>query len=423
MKKSALLASSLGNISEWYDFGLLSAFSAIFGNLFFPASDKRIATLEILLVFALGFLCRPLGGLLFGHFGDRVGRAATLRASILLISIPTLLMAFLPTYQQAGIWAPILLIILRLAQGISLGGEFTGIVIYLTEIAPKNHRALLASFAGNAANIGLLTASGITLLLHNLLTATQYQTFGWRLAFILGALGSWAIFYFRSTITETESFQDIKSKQKILRIPFLEALKKIPLVLLRTMILTMFNAVFYYTCFIYVQGYLVDTIHYSVNTALKIQASCLGTMLVLVPLGGMLCDRLGRRKTLILITTGLMISAIPCFYLLASKILLYAIIAMAIFTLLSSIEQGVTSVTIVEQYPTTMRYSGISVSYNLAQAIFGGTAPAIAALLILHTENPIAPGYYLMIVAAITLFTVLFSLRETRHISLCDNEA
>ena len=328
--------SSLGNISEWYDFGLLSAFSVIFGNLFFPASDKKVATLEILLVFALGFLCRPLGGLLFGHFGDRIGRTVTLRASILLISIPTLLMALLPTYQQVGIWAPILLIILRLIQGISLGGEFTGIVIYLTEIAPNKHRALLASFAGNAANVGLLAASGITLLLHSMLTVSQYQTFGWRLAFILGAIVSWGIFYLRKNFVETDSFQYIKTKQKILRLPFLEALKKIPEILVRTIILTMFNAVFYYTCFIYVQVHLVNVLHYPASTALKIQAGCLAAMLVLVPLGGMLCDRLGRRKTLILTTAGLMISAIPCFYLLASEVLFYAILAMAIFTLLNS---------------------------------------------------------------------------------------
>jgi MHS family proline/betaine transporter-like MFS transporter len=418
LKIKAVIASSLGNIFEWYDFALFSAFSNIFAHAFFPASDHNVALLQVFAVFAMGFLCRPIGAFLFGHLGDRIGRIVTLRLSIFAITIPTFLMALLPTYAEVGIYAPIALIVLRILQGISIGGEFTGIIIYLTEIAPDRHRALLASFAGTAANLGILMASGVVMLLHLLIPTTMYLQIGWRIAFLIGAGLGILLLYLRLGIQETDIFKTLLASNNIVRLPVWSAFKKTPGIMLKTVALVMLGAVLYYLCFVYLPDYLVDIVKLSRVTALQIQSVCILAMLLLVPLGAMLCDRIGRKKGFLYISGGLLLFALPCFYLLTSKLLVAVMLAMAIFTLLSSLEQGTTSATVVEQFPAALRYTGISISYNITQALFGGTAPVIALFLINYTHNPLAPAYYLMIIAAITLVTVLFFFTESKTRSL-----
>lgn len=404
---------SLGNFLEWYEFGLFSAFAPLFARLFFPTADHHIAVISVFAVFAIGFLCRPIGGIIFGHFGDKIGRVKTLRASILLITGSTFLMAFLPTYTQAGMYATISLVTLRLLQGISLGGEFTGIIIYLTEVAPEKRRAFVASFAGTAANLGLLSATAAAFILQQLLSSTHYYSYGWRLAFLLGGSISAWVMYSRWDLLETSVFKNILLKNKIVAVPLLKAFREIPGTMLRTVGLVMFGSVLYYTCYIYLQEYLVDVLHFSSLIALKVQMACIVSMLFLVPLGGIICDRLGRRRAFLLMTASLLVGILPCFYLLNSLVLGKVILAMAIFTLISSLEQGTTSATVVEQFPPALRYSGISLSYNLTQAIFGGTAPVVAAFLVLYTHNAAAPAYYLLFVAALSFMTALFSLVET----------
>lgn len=418
MKTPAILANSLGNIFEWYDFALYSLFSGVFTHLFFPTTSFHVAQLEVFGIFAVGFLCRPLGGLLFGHLGDRIGRIRTLRLSILVISIPALLMACMPTYAQIGIYAPILLIILRMLQGISIGGEFTGIIIYLTEMAPHNHRALLASCAGTAANLGILAAGGMAILLQTFLAGAQYYSFAWRIAFLVGAVLGMFLLYLRLGMTETEVFKHLLAEHKVVRAPIVTVFQKAPLIMLRTVGIAMLGSVLYYLCFIYIVNYFIDVVQLHKFLATKIQSTCILAMLLLVPLAGMLCDKLGRRKSFLLLAGGLLICAAPCFYLLTTKIFAAIILAMAIFTLLSSLDQGTTSATVVEQFPAALRYTGISISFNFTQAIFGGTSPLVAVFLLHITHNVLAPAYYLMLIAATTLFTVIFFLPETRYRSL-----
>lgn len=415
LNRSAIFASSLGNMIEWYDFGLLSAFSSLFATLFFPAHDPKTATLEIFGVFATGFIARPLGGFLFGHFGDKIGRALTLRLSILFIGIPTLLMVFLPTYQQIGIYAPILLICIRILQGISLGGEFTGVVIYLGEMAPNNHRAFITSFAGTAANCGILGGSLVAFLTHHYLSTQHFQTYGWRLAYLFGAIITWIIFFLRRNFVETDVFKKIYERHKIVNAPVSTVIKTIPGTMLKVACLALFGMVVYYMCFIYLQTYLVDFVHLNLEQAMTVQISCIVAMLVLVPLGGVLGDKWGRKNTFIVMTAAMLVLAIPCFYLLSSRILLNIILAMSAFTVLSSLDQGTGPATIVEQFPTPLRYSGLAVSYNITQAIFGGTAPFVAAFLMLHFSSTVAPAYYLLVVSLLTLLTVIFSLKETSN--------
>ncbi len=411
--RSAIVASSLGNIIEWYDFGLYSAFAAVFTKLFFPLDNPKIAMIKVFGIFALGFVCRPLGALIFGHFGDKVGRAKTLRATILLISIPTLLTAFIPSYQQIGIFAPTLLILFRLIQGISLGGEYSGNIAYLVEIAPKNHRAFIASFAPLAANIGILLSSLVVLLMQLFSSERYFTLYGWRLAFIIGVLLSWGVLYLRKSFTETAVFKELQQQHRVLSDPVTTLFKTIPFIMLRAIGLVALGAVFYYLCFVYLEVYLMQYGGLSHNLALTIISSCVAAMLILVPIGGLICDKIGRRYSYFIVAGGIAIYSIVGFKLLLTHHIINIIIAMSIFTLLSSLEQATTSVTVVEQFPANIRYSGVSISYNITQALLGGTSPVIAALLITLSKNTLAPAFYLAIIALITLMTAFFSLKRS----------
>lgn len=411
-----ITAVSLGNFLEWYDFGLFSAFAPLLAKLFFPETDHRTALLQVFLIFAVGFLCRPIGALLFGHFGDKVGRIKTLRTSILLISLPTVLIALLPTYEQIGIHASFWLLALRILQGISLGGEFTGIIIYLAETAPLQRRAFCASFAGTAANLGILGGMLVVFILSHTVSLAFYESLGWRLAFLSAGFISLFIVYARLSLLETPVFQGILKNHQLSALPILQAFKEVPFRMLKILGLTLFGSSLYYTCYIYLQSYWVEILHFSSQTSLFLQISSLTSMLLLVPLGGKLCDRWGRRKSFLGMTGFLLVAALPCFYLFKTGLILNAIIGMGVLTLISSMEQGTTSATVVEQFPPALRYSALSFSYNLAQALFGGTAPVIAASLLAYTHDPISPVYYLMFTSLMTFIVVFFTLKETAPI-------
>ncbi len=417
MRVSAVLASSLGNLLEWYDFGLFAGFSTLFARLFFPHTAPHVAILEVLGIYALGFVCRPLGALLFGHLGDRLGRVKTLRISIFLITLPTIAMGFAPTFAACGIYAPLFLVLLRLIQGISLGGEYTGIIIYLTEIAPKQHRALFACLASTVANLGLLLANGVAGLLQHFLSATAFETLGWRLAFIVGGLLGGGILYGRRFLIETEAFKLLQDQQRIISVPVLAFMRSAWHKMFFCLSLLMLGSVLYYTCFIYLSTFLQQTQATHVNVYF-LQSLCLMGMLLLVPLGGWLCDRIGRQSSFLLISGSVILCTWPCFYWLNQGGYLHIGLALIIFTLISSLEQGTTSVTVVEQFPAPIRYTGVSLSYNLPQAIFGGTAPLIAAWLMLIKHNPLAPAFYLIAIASVTFLSSLFFLRDTRGMIL-----
>jgi len=413
----ALIASSTGNLLEWYDFGLFSSFALIFAQLFFPDSIPAVALVKVFGIYALGFLCRPLGALLFGIMGDHKGRAKTLRASILLISLPTFLIAFVPSFQTAGILGPVLLVCLRLIQGISLGGEFTGTLIYLTEIAPPRHRALYASLAGTIANLGFLAANGIAFLLRQFMSPSMFTLYGWRVAFIIGGLIGLLILYLRRMLIETSTFVHLQEQHRIVPTPFMTALKQFPRKMLLVVGLAMLGAVFYYTWFIYLFNLLPAT-QLAHSTVELLQSLCLGCMLILVPLGGWVCDLLGRRYSFFIVAGGVFSCAWLCFHWITSGHLGLTLTGLGILTVLSSLEQATTSVTVVEQVPAVVRYTALSVSYNLTQAIFGGTGPLIAAWLVFVWHNPTAPAFYLMVIAAITFGTSFLCLKDTRQVNL-----
>ena len=402
MRKKEILISSLGNTIEWFDFGLFIFMAPIIGAKFFPQTSAGTASIEALIVFAAGFICRPFGGIFFGYFGDTRGRAKTLRISVLIITISTFLVGVIPSYEEIGLASPILFILLRLAQGVSIGGEYSGVIIYLAESAPPNKRGFITSFAAIGANLGFLSATVTLMLLHLFFTEEVFADWAWRLPFLFIGLPGSLLIYYRFKLSETPVYSQLQKKQCLEHAPFSAAIKFAPYQLLKILGLTCMGSSFYYVFFGYMPTYLEHYIGFSLADALKIEGIMLLIMLFTVPLAGLCGDYFSRKKMLISTSLAILLAIFPCFYLLQSKSLLLALLALGAASILSSMEQGNTLTAIVENCPENVRYSGIAFSYNLGNALFGGSTPLIVSLL---TEkiSLISPAYYLIVMAGITL--------------------
>jgi len=413
VKTKSILITSLGNTIEWLDFGLFIFMAPIIGAHFFPQQSATYATTEALIVFAAGFICRPLGGILFGYFGDTHGRAKTIRVSILTITFSTLLTGILPSYQQAGILAPILFISLRLIQGLSLGGEYSGVMIYLAESAPVNKRGYITSFAATGANFGFLLATLTVILLHLFFSTASIDNWAWRIPFILIGIPGALITYYRFKLSETDVYLQLKKRHCIKSIPLVTAIKFAPYQLIKILGLTCMSSSFYYFFFGFMPTYLERFIGFSLKSALIIQSSLLIAMLFLVPLAGFCGDVITRRKMLIITSTAMIVLILPCIYLLQTNSIWLTIVALSLASILSSLDQGNSLTAVVENCPENIRYSGISFSYNLGMALFGGTTPLIVSLLIEHVSL-IAPAYYLLLMASISLIAATTLLKNNQ---------
>ena len=415
MIKKEILITSLGNTIEWFDFGLFIFMAPIIGAKFFPHTSDVNATMQALMVFAVGFLCRPLGGILFGYFGDTRGRAKTLRISILMITISTFLVGVLPSYEDIGLASSILFILVRLIQGISIGGEYSGIMIYLAESAPINRRGFITSFAAIGANLGFLLAA-LTLMLLNLIFIKEAITdWAWRLPFILIGLPGSLIIYYRFKLSETRVYKQLQKKHHIEPMPFIAAIKLAPLQLLKILGITCMGSTFYYVFFGFMPTYLEHYVGIAQKGALTIESIMLIAMLFTVPMAGICGDYFTRKKMLIITSIAIILLVLPCFYLLQSKSILLIVLSLGIATILSSLEQGNTLALVVENCPLNVRYSGIAFTYNLGSALFGGSMPLIANLM---TEkiSLVSPGYYLIFMAIITLITSLTLLSNNKSL-------
>jgi MHS family proline/betaine transporter-like MFS transporter len=415
---SSIISSSLGNILEWYDFGLFAIFSSLFGHLFFPTENPQTALIATFSIFAVGFFCRPIGALIFGYLGDKYGRAKTLRLSILMISLPTLLLAILPTYQQAGILAPVLLTIIRIWQGISIGGEYSGNLIYLAETSPPPYRATFTSFASTGANVGILLAALVGMLCSQVFTDAALHAWGWRTPYLISGLFCLFMYKYRLRLQETLIFYYMQRKKLLAANPIKIAINNNFPQILRTIGLVCMGSTFYYFCFIYLPIYLTNNLHLSLATTSLLITIAMGTMIILVPCAGYLCDKFGRRKMLLFNAMLITAIVIPGFYLLHSTHLLFIGCVLGIFTIASSLEQGATSVAVVENFPLPARYTGLSFGYNLGNGFLGGSVPVVCGWLAAHTGMIMAPAFYIALCAVITGCVVFFFVPETRYSDL-----
>ncbi|MCG7366758.1 MHS family MFS transporter [Pantoea sp. ACRSH] len=416
-----VVASLVGTAIEFFDFYIYATAAVIvFPHIFFPQGDNTVATLQSLATFAIAFVARPIGSALFGHFGDRVGRKATLVASLLTMGISTVIIGLLPGYQSIGVAAPLLLALARFGQGLGLGGEWGGAALLATENAPAKKRALYGSFPQLGAPIGFFFANGTFLLLSWLLTDEQFMQWGWRVPFILSAVLVIIGLYVRVSLHESPVFAKVQKEKKQVRVPIAALLSKhLTATILGTFIMLATYTLFYIMT-VYSMSYgtapAPTGLGFSRNSFLWMLMMAVIGFGVMVPIAGLLADRFGRRKTMIVITLMIIAFAFlfPSMLGSGSQALVMAFLLLGLSVM--GLTFGPMGALLPELFPTEVRYTGASFSYNLSSILGASVAPYIATWLNAHYGLQ-AVGYYLASMAALTLIA-LIACKETRHQTL-----
>lgn len=417
VRRKVTAATAIGNFVEWFDSGAYAIMSATIAALFFPQYDETAALLATWAVFAGGFIARPLGAAFFGRYGDRIGRNRMLALSVLCMSGSTFLIGLLPSYAVLGIAAPVLLFLLRMVQGFSTGGEYTGAAAFIMEYAPEGRRARYASVVpltvGLASVAGALTGLAITSSLDD----AALNSWGWRIPFLLaGPLGLIGL-YLRSRIQDTPVFRAMEKQDAVQKAPLRDAWR-----VCRRQVLTLFgysitNAVGYYLMSSYMIAYMSEEVGYSKAEAMLTSFVAMLAYSAACPLTAAASDRWGRKPMLLLACGGFAVATLPAFWLIGTGLPGAMAGATVLATLVAVI--GTSNVpAMVEMFPGQLRASGSAIGYTAAYVLFGGTAPFVATGVVSLSGSPLAPGAYLMAVAVISGVVVLFSFRETAHLPL-----
>jgi metabolite-proton symporter len=408
---TVLFASLIGTTIEFFDFYIYATAAVlVFPKLFFPASDAAAATLQSLATFALAFLARPIGSALFGHFGDRVGRKATLVAALLTMGLSTVVIGLLPTYASIGTLAPMLLALCRFGQGLGLGGEWGGAVLLATENAPPGKRAWYGMFPQLGAPIGFFLSGGTFLLLTQFLGEAQFFSFGWRIPFLASALLVIVGMYVRLSLTETPAFKEVLKKKEVVRIPVLTVLREHTRELVLGTFIAMATFVLFYLMTVFTLGWGTSHLGFSRHDFLILQLFAVLFFGAAIPLSAVLADRHGRRETMIWVS-----AAIAAFGLLLAPLFgsgsTPAVAAfLAIGLALMGMSYGPLGTLLSEMFPAEVRYTGASLTFNLAGILGASLAPYAATWLATNYGLPCV-GYYLSAAALISLVALLLTRR------------
>ena len=406
-----LFASLIGTTIEFFEFYIYATAAVlVFPRLFFPTSDPASAVLASLATFGIAFVARPIGSALFGHFGDRVGRKATLVAALLTMGVSTVTIGVLPTYETIGVAAPTLLALCRFGQGLGLGGEWGGAVLLAVENAPPGKRAWYGMFPQLGAPIGFLFSGSSFLALSEWLTNEQFLAFGWRIPFLASAALVVIGLYIRLTITETPVFQQAARREERAKVPMLTVIKEHPRTLVLGTLASIETFVLFYLMTVFSLSWGTSVLGYSRNTFLVIQLVGVVFFALAIPVSAVIAER-GRRNTLIWVTVAIGVFGLVMAPLLTSG-LVGATIAMIVGLSLMGLTYGPLGTTLSELFPTRVRYTGSSLTFNLA-GIFGASlAPYIATWLAQNYGLQFV-GYYVVVAALLTLVG-LVAIEETK---------
>jgi MFS transporter, MHS family, proline/betaine transporter len=405
-RRRALLAGSVGNLVEWYDFALYGAFATVIAATFFPGADPSSGLLAAFAVFGVAFLARPAGALLFAHYGDRLGRRRALAASILLMSVVTAGIGLLPGHGAVGWLAPALLLLLRAGQGVAVGGEYGGSAAFVVEYAPADRRGWYGGWQWATIGLGLAAGIATAALLSVNLEPSTLRGWGWRLAFLLALPLGLVGLYIRLRIEETPGFRAVQRLGAATRTPLADTLRTARRAVVVGFGMVAAIAATFNVFFVFLPSHLAATGRAPLSRALG--ATVVGLVLAagVAPLAGRLSDRVGRRPLLVTGLVALLVLTVPVTTLLrrgdpGALLLGYSLIGVALGTL-------VPSTFLAELFPTRLRYSGLSLTYGLASALVGGTAPALATFLVRRTGDALAPAWYItaLTIAAIACVVV-----------------
>jgi MFS family permease len=402
--RKAVIASTIGTTIEWYDFFIYgTAAGLVFGKLYFPNSDPLTATLAAFGTYFIGFVGRPIGAAIFGHYGDRIGRKATLIATLLCMGIATFLIAFVPTYESIGIWGAVILTVLRVFQGIGVGGEWGGSVLLAMEWSRTHgQRGLVASWPQFGVPCGLFL-SNLAILAFSSWSGDQFATWGWRLPFalsiILVGIGLWI----RLGILETPVFQELLNKDKIEKAPILEVIKRQPKEIILSALLRMSEQAPFYIFTAFIFAYAVGTLHMSRDLILSavLVGSCVS--FITIPLSGHISDRIGRKKMYLIGAAATGLFGFLYFGMVDTALPSAVFIAIVLSLIPHDMQYGPQAALIAEAFTPRLRYSGASLGYQLASIIAGGPAPLIATALFAAYHSGYAISIYIAACAVVSL--------------------
>lgn len=406
-----IIAGLVGNVMEWYDFAIYGYFAVVIGQQFFPSDDPSVSLIAAFGAFAAGFLARPLGGIVFGRIGDIVGRKRVLTLSVLAMAIPTTLIAFLPTYEMIGIAAPIAIIVLRIIQGLSVGGEYTSSIVFLVERAPKNRRSFFGIWSLWGAVLGILLGSGVGDAVATVLSEEELASWGWRLPFLFGSLVAVSSILVRRALATDIRQNEVSN-------PVLHTFTRHHTTVVKVMLLNLGAAVSFYAAFVYVVTYIKEVDHLPEELALNLNTGSMVILLVFIPLAAWVSDKFGRKPMMMLGALMMAFGAIPFFMLIHTTDPALIFLGQAGFALSIAVYSGGLTAANVELLPSSVRCTGLAFAYNASVGIFGGLTPLIVTWLLTETADPIAPAYWIAATSLLSLVTVFFFYRESRHVVL-----
>ena len=419
--RRVILASLIGTTIEWYDFFLYgSAAALVFNKLFFPSFEPLVGTLLAFATYAVGFVARPLGGIVFGHFGDRIGRQKLLMWSLVMMGTATVLIGLLPSYASIGIWAPVGLILLRVVQGFAVGGEWGGAVLMVAEHGTARHRGYWASWPQAGVPLGSLLSAGILALMSNLQSEADFISWGWRVPFLLSAVLVVVGFYIRHRVAESPMFTaELERSETPPKMPIMDVIREEPHDVLLGAGLRIGENILYYILTVFSLTFLVDVAERSRSLALEallIGAAC---QLLAIPLLASLSDRIGRRPVYAAGAFGSAIFIFLFFPMLASGGSGLIILAIVIGLILHATMYAPQAAFITELFPTRIRYSGVSIAYQLTAIVGGSLAPIIALWLYKDLHSSVPVSVYVAVACAISGISALLA-NETKGIELSE---
>ena len=408
--RRVIAAGMIGNVLEWYDFAIYGYFATQIGRNFFPHEDAVAQLLSAFGVFAIGYLMRPIGGVIVGHIGDRFGRRAALTFSVTAMAIPTFLIGLLPGYRTIGLLAPIGLTLLRIVQGLSVGGEYTSSMVFLIERAPEGRRGLMGALAASGSALGILLGSAVGAAFAASMSTAALDAWGWRIPFLLGLVVGIAGYMLRRYVLEAGVVE------KRTRLPIIETLHDHWRAVAGFAGLSVYTAVTFYVGFVYLVSWLQTADGIPPSRSLEINTFSMVMTLPVVITAGWLSDWIGRKPLMLLASIGGLIGALPLFWLMNHPSELLAQLGQLGLVLLIGVYYGALPAVLVEAAPPAVRCTAVALGYNLCYGLFGGLSPLVATWLVERTGDEMAPAFLIMASAAVT-FVTLFWFRETYRAS------
>ncbi|RUR12291.1 MFS transporter [Legionella sp. km772] len=397
VKRNSVLGPLFGNALEWYDFLIYASFASVFAEIFFPSNSHFISLVQSFSLFAMGFVMRPIGGVIIGHYADHRGRKKALIISMCIMTISTFCIGLVPDFKTIGVAAPILFSLFRLIQGLAIGGELPGSVTYLIEQHWAKGRGLSGSLVLSSAFLGILLGSLVTTIFSGLFSEEMLLKWGWRIPYFLGGImGVWGI-YLRINSVESRVFNEQNTKPLAFKSLWFDYKKSVLLSIVITSVLALGN----YLLIAYVTTFLVKAQTFALHEALAINLIALFVLTLVIPIMGYLSDHIERKRMFIFSIILFILLIIPFFFYLGSKNWWVVLAAELMLALILAPINAIVPTMIGEMFPVNIRGRGVSLTYNIGQALFGGSMPLIALSLIHYTGNTITPGYYILFWALI----------------------